>query len=53
MEVDSAPSIMRDPNTLGRVELLLPMLGNIQVLRNQEVPPSGLGKYDGVMMPVL
>ena len=28
-------------------------IGNIQVLRNQEVPPTGLGKYDGVMMPVL
>ena len=25
----------------------------VQVLRNQEVPPTGLGKYDGVMMPVL
>ena len=25
----------------------------IQVLRNQEVPPTGLGKYDGVMTPVL
>ena len=29
------------------------LLGIIQVLRNQEVPPTGLGKYDGVMTPVL
>ena len=29
------------------------MLGIIQVLRHQEVPPTSLVKYDGVMMPVL
>ena len=28
-------------------------LGIIQVLRHQGVPPTSLGKYDGVMMPVL
>ena len=29
------------------------LLGNVHVLRNQEVPATGLGKYDGVMTPVL
>ena len=28
-------------------------LGNIQVLRNQEVPPTGLGKYDASVETVV
>ena len=28
------------------------MKGIIQVLRHQEMPPTGLRKYDGVMIPL-